>query len=611
MGNKMRLLSLELENFRCYKEKVKIDFDDLTTIIGKNDIGKSTILESLEIFFNNDTVKISQDDLNIYASNTSVSITCEFGDLPNNLIIDSGVETTLHGEYLVNKHNNLKIKKVYDCSKKTVSVEIFILAEHPTAVGFNNLLELKEADLQKIIRDRKIESVLKGNPFMRKAIWAYCEDLLLKEQDIPVSKPKEDIKKIWEQLEKYLPIFALFQSDRSSKDSDGEVQDPMKAAITTAISEVKDDIDKIQEKVKQRAEEIAKNTHRALETIDKNLAKQLTPEFTMPTNSKWVGLFNVGLNTDNIPLNKRGSGVRRLILVSFFKAEAERLLKEKSKQSIIYAIEEPETAQHPNNQKILQNAFMNLSDENRCQVILTTHSPGFASDLPVESIRFIKRDEANDPVIEKGIEVFGEVANTLGVVPDNRVKVLIFVEGPTDVKALKALSCALNKEDPSIPDLNTEQSVAFVVTGGSTLQHWIDQNYLKGFGRKEFHLYDSDVPSYAEEIKAVNSRSDGSFGVITKKYEIESYLHKDVFKQAFDIEIEVLDHLNDEKKAVPKIFSEIYSVKKQFDGVMKDSRAKILLAEKAFPLMTAKLINERDPEGEVKGWFKEIVRMTQ
>ena len=71
--------------------------------------------------------------------------------------------------------------------------------------------------------------------------------------------------------------------------------------------------------MKQRTEEIARKTHKALESIDKNLASQLTPEFTMPTNSKWVGLFNVGLNTDNIPLNKRGSGVRRLVLVSFLK----------------------------------------------------------------------------------------------------------------------------------------------------------------------------------------------------------------------------------------------------------------------------------------------------
>ena len=55
-----------MKNFRCYKETISIDFDNLTTFIGKNDIGKSTILEALEIFFNNDLVKIDSSDANIF-----------------------------------------------------------------------------------------------------------------------------------------------------------------------------------------------------------------------------------------------------------------------------------------------------------------------------------------------------------------------------------------------------------------------------------------------------------------------------------------------------------------------------------------------------------------
>lgn len=73
----------------------------------------------------------------------------------------------------------------------------------------------------------------------------------------------------------------------------------------------------------------------------------------------------------------------------------------------------------------------------------------------------------------------------------------------------------------------------------------------------------------------------------------------------------IKDHLNEEGKAIPKIFAEAYFTKQKVDGVMSDSKAKINLANKAFPLMTAKLIHERDPEGEVKGWFTQIVRMMQ
>ena len=46
----MQLYSLYLKNFRAY-EDTKIVFDkDLNVIIGQNDIGKSTILEALDIW---------------------------------------------------------------------------------------------------------------------------------------------------------------------------------------------------------------------------------------------------------------------------------------------------------------------------------------------------------------------------------------------------------------------------------------------------------------------------------------------------------------------------------------------------------------------------------
>ena len=60
---------------------------NLTTFIGKNDIGKSTILEALEIFFNNDLVKIESSDANVFGDK-NVIITCDFCDLPKELILD-------------------------------------------------------------------------------------------------------------------------------------------------------------------------------------------------------------------------------------------------------------------------------------------------------------------------------------------------------------------------------------------------------------------------------------------------------------------------------------------------------------------------------------------
>ena len=47
----MKLKAVVLKNFRCYHKETHIPIGDFTALIGKNDIGKSTILEALEIFF--------------------------------------------------------------------------------------------------------------------------------------------------------------------------------------------------------------------------------------------------------------------------------------------------------------------------------------------------------------------------------------------------------------------------------------------------------------------------------------------------------------------------------------------------------------------------------
>ncbi len=59
----MKLAKFKIKNFRCFKDEIVIDFNDLTAFIGKNDVGKSTISEALDIFFNHDgTFNLDNDD---------------------------------------------------------------------------------------------------------------------------------------------------------------------------------------------------------------------------------------------------------------------------------------------------------------------------------------------------------------------------------------------------------------------------------------------------------------------------------------------------------------------------------------------------------------------
>lgn len=599
----MKLKRLYLENFRSYKDLISVDFENITTFIGKNDAGKSTILEALEIFFNNDIVKIDRSDANVFSNSKKVTIACDFTELPNELVLDSGENTSLKEEYLLIDEDTMRIKKTYDCSKSKPSEDIYIVANHPTADGFENLLSLKEKELQKMVKERQLNCSKKGNPTMRKALWESADDLKISEVEISLTKSKEDVKDIWSKIESHLPTYALFQSDRSSSDSDGEVQNPMKVAIQEAISEVQEEIQEIQEKVREKATEIANQTHEALQAIDPSLANELTPTFATPAVSKWNSLFSIAMDTDaGISLNKRGSGVRRMILVVFFKAEAERKAKKSNKKDIIYAIEEPETAQHPNNQKILINSFLELSETPHCQIILTTHSPGLAQELPTDSIRFVNKDEESNALVQNGTEaVIAEVVKTLGILPnpEQNIKLVIYVEGPTDVIALKCFSRCLREKYPDVINLSTDKRILLIPSGGSILKYWVDAHYLENLNCPCIHIYDNDVTTYQKSIDKVNARNDGSWGVLTKKYEIENYLHYDAIKSAYDVDVDT-----DEEK-VPERFGKVYAIKKKLDKPMGANKSKLYL-RKAFDMMTYQLLMERDTEGEIKSWFDKM-----
>ena len=45
----MKLKTVKIKNFRGFKDEIIIPFENLTAFIGKNDAGKSTILEALVV----------------------------------------------------------------------------------------------------------------------------------------------------------------------------------------------------------------------------------------------------------------------------------------------------------------------------------------------------------------------------------------------------------------------------------------------------------------------------------------------------------------------------------------------------------------------------------
>lgn len=399
----MRIAQVKIKNFRSYKEEVIIDFDDLTAFVGKNDIGKSTILEALDIFFETGVIKLDKNDINkeCESNDKEIQIAVVFDDYPQELILDSTNPTTLKEEYLLNQDNKLEIVKKYSNATKP---KIFIRAYHPTNTKCSDLHSKKIAELRKIVKDEEIKCDNQAKSAeLRKAIWNhYSKDLQMREVDIETDK--EDTKSIWEQLSKNLPHYALFQSDRSNNDGDSEIQNPLKTAVAQIFKDesISNVLEKIAKEVISKLQEITGLTLEKIKNMNPEIAQTLNPQIPSVEQLKWADVFkNVSITGDkDIPINKRGSGVKRLILLNFFRAEAERQKQNKNKKNLIYAIEEPETSQHQKHQRILIEALIELSKQQGIQVIITTHSPAIVKKLAFKNLRVVKNKENKKEIVK-------------------------------------------------------------------------------------------------------------------------------------------------------------------------------------------------------------------
>ena len=614
----MKLRQVTLEGFRCYQQATTLKLDDMTVLVGRNDAGKSALLDGLSIFFGN--TKLDADDRCKHANeDAEIIITCDFEQLPAAIDIDAGNQTTLQDELLLTRTGRLSIKKIFK-GKTPALKSVFAVAHHPTHQHAADLLSLKRPQLSE--RARVVGANLNGvnqtkNSELRAAIRAAIPDLLLQGVEVPLDK--EDAKSIWEKIEALMPVFALFKSDRDSKDGDEEAQNPLNAAVAAALKDKQNELDQVFEYVSAEVQKIADATLAKLRQMDATLANQLQSRFEKPT---WSKLFKASIVSDSgIPINKRGSGVRRLILINFFRAKAERLVAERKAPSVIYAVEEPETSQHPSNQRLLVRALQDLLQSDVCQVILTTHTPILARVVEAKLLRYVRSGNGGVPVIESVDQNnWQALAHSLGVLPETTVELFIFVEGKHDIPFLMNFADALRADGANLPDLRQlelDGRIIFAPLGGSNLLLWT--NRTKHLLKPEFHIYDRDTTppadsKYRQAIDDVMNRAAAGEPVhaaCTNKKEMENYVHIDAINEALaEAGFPSPRSANyGDTDDVPRMLTSELNAVLPAHRRWKEAVAKTFINNHAVTKMNQARLAALDPTAEVLGWFQRIEQM--
>lgn len=607
---KITLARLHIKNFRGYRDATIAFDENMNVIIGRNDIGKSTVLEALEIFFNNEQIKIDVGDKNIKSNDSEkIEISCSFSvDDDAKIIIDSSVPVDLGEEYLLNDNNELEINKVWDCSKKTIGakdLKIFIKAKYPvlecgTLVGekLSSLKSILKGCVSKEIYD-EVDKTKSSE--VRKAIYLsqVNADTSFVINDIDVTA--DGMKDIWKSLQGSLPLYFLFKSDRLNSDKDSEVQTPMKVVTKSVIADLKEEIDSIINTVREKVEFIGKETLQKLSDLDPEIASRLSPEIHTKSLDT---IFSFDLiSDDGIPLNKRGSGVRRLILLSYFRAEAEKSIKDSHNQSVIYAIEEPETAQHPNYQRMIMESLLELANDKNHQIIVTTHNPEVAKLVDLNQLIFIYRDNDGNPVFEEKDEVkIPSIIETLGILPYAVEQCVICVEGENDVSFINNI----NKIDEFRQIIDLEAlKIRIVPLQGSNLIRWVNENYFSESNIKEIHLYDNDRQDYRNIVSKIKAENDKRrYGFLTMRREMENYIPPLLIEREFGIDLsEYYSSWNEID--VPEILKNMAMLNVK-DPKDREKTIKNILNGKVVKSITVEDLRNMENFEEVESFFKKV-----
>lgn len=630
----MKLIAVKLKNFRGYEDIVIHLTENLHMIVGMNDIGKSTILEALDIFFNesNAQSKISLGDLfvkNRSSDDKIISIACEFSISDDEkVIIDATRQVSPKDEMLLNSNGNLEIKKSWDCSKATLKVVTEVVCCLPDCID-KTFLSMKNADLKKKLAEIAPNSSANKtvNSEMRKAIY---DQLLSDNPNSPLNEHCIETKSLLEDkdffpsLVKSLPDFYLFKADRKNTTTDDEVQNPLSIAVKNAMAneEVKRKLDEIQSIIEAELKQINTATIEQMQKFSSRLGGSLIPQI----NTNWTkAISNDILDSNSIPINKKGSGIRRLLLLSYLMVQAKKTSFQHNKKNIIYAIEEPETSLHPK----LQDTFIkelinmaectdystgeevpsNISELPEYKILITTHLPNYLAYATQNQVIYIGESDDGNPVEYTGELEYTKIKEEMGLLPNPYYGFVIFVEGENDQNLL----LNLNK----IPELKAifdieKQDVTIIPLQGSRLLKSIEYDFYKELPVKQFHLYDGDVQEYIDYLQNnVIGKNNKWDGVVTSRKCMEYYIPASLIECNLGIDLSpYISQYNDKNFSLIDTILHIDNQNKTLLGIKKQNTLdkqrqslKAYLNKSASRGVTKDLLVNFGVYEEIEQWF--------
>lgn len=525
----MKIQSVRIKNFRSLKD-VTIPFDSVTTFIGPNGTGKSTILRALDWYFNGKHGSLTEKDCSFGATNEEIEVQVTFADLTekdrNELgkYAPAGVTT-----FTAWKRRSQDGSESLSANAKSYAPFNVIRSKGSAADKRGAYNELRIADPSLVLpawsnvdaanqamttwESAHTDQLVEAPEFLQTNFFGFNSggkmsglfDYVLVTADLRASEESIDGKSsiIGRILERSV--------DRNAADEE----------IAKIVEESRAKQQNVYEdKFKAQLEEITRQLNKVVSSYSPGRTVKVSPadvELKAPRTTFEVAVLDRATETT---VERQGHGFQRTLLIS-----ALQLLAQSGAASaegvICLAIEEPELFQHPIQAQTFAKVLRSLAEDSgkNIQVAYATHSPLFLEARHFDQVRRLTRSSDDTPVVTVHLATVADVKAKLnGVlradiidrqldsIVANQLSVALFahraflVEGTTELSVFYGIG-----DKTSLGSLEAA-GVSIVPVGGKTsipLAHAI----LTLLGIPVYALFDADS-GFESRAKAKGKTND-------------------------------------------------------------------------------------------------------
>lgn len=405
----MYISKLVVKNYKSIKDETFKFNKGINVLVGKNNAGKSNIVSALNEILGDKYNTTSYEDKIFYYNGKenlirNFKIIAEIDEI-NNLdysllenikksigLIDisnyfNEEENDFDSEWLLNDDDELKekypelfnykgtnllvwkkkedLKVIFDNTKK---IWIYKYYNKDEDINLYNIIIKEEKSMSPLFPDEKVDKyyrMLYINPNIKATLMT---SLL-----IPAFRSTESTLRIakWTWYGKLLQKKWEDSCNLEHQEAIQQASNKLKETIGKVYAELKDDINM----------QLEKTLTLMNVKIDINMLESKSEDYYK--NIKLS--VNDGIET---PLENKGSGLQSLIMIELFKFYCKVF-----NQSSLLILEEPELFLHPHAKRMLSDILNDFIEDNKNQIIITTHSEEFIHNIDIENINVIRKTE--------------------------------------------------------------------------------------------------------------------------------------------------------------------------------------------------------------------------